>query len=72
MGIFYREKAFLVGKKSGKMTLPPQEKNPLTLLLFSRVCLFFVYLFVFVFVFVLFLFVCFFFYVKTVRNQMNF
>ena len=26
MEIFYREKAFYAGKKSGKMTLPPSEK----------------------------------------------
>ena len=32
MEIYYREKAFTPGKKSGKMTLPPQKKkkNPVT------------------------------------------
>ena len=30
MGIFYWEKAFHVGKKSGKMTLPPLKNIPLT------------------------------------------
>ena len=30
MGIFYREKAFHAGKKSGKMTLPPLKDIPLT------------------------------------------
>ena len=33
MGIFYREKAFHAGKKSGKMTLPPQKNFPVTPLL---------------------------------------
>ena len=35
MGIFYREKAFHTGKKSGKMTLPPLKNIPLTTLLTS-------------------------------------
>ena len=30
MGIFYREKAFHTGKKSGKMTLPPQKNMSVT------------------------------------------
>ena len=30
MDIFYREKAFHAGKKSGVMTLPPQENMPVT------------------------------------------
>ena len=30
MGIFYREKAFHAGKKSGKMTLPSQKNMPVT------------------------------------------
>ena len=30
MGISYREKAFHAGKKSGKMTLPPQKNMPVT------------------------------------------
>ena len=32
MEIFYQEKAFHTGKKSGKMTLPPQKNFPVTLL----------------------------------------
>ena len=34
MEIFYQEKAFHAGKKSGKMTLPPQKNSPVTPLLF--------------------------------------
>ena len=30
MGFFYGEKAFHAGKKSGKMTLPPQKNMPVT------------------------------------------
>ena len=30
MGIFYRKKTFHAGKKSGKMTLPPQKNMPVT------------------------------------------
>ena len=30
MGIFYREKHFTPGKKSGKITLPPQKNMPVT------------------------------------------
>ena len=30
MEFFYREKAFHAGKKSGKMTLPPQKNFPVT------------------------------------------
>ena len=33
MEIFYREKAFHAGKKSGKITLPPQKNFPVTPLL---------------------------------------
>ena len=30
MGIFYRDKAFHTGEKTGKMTLPPPKNYPLT------------------------------------------
>ena len=30
MGIFYWEKAFYAGEKSGKMTFPPQKNIPVT------------------------------------------
>ena len=36
MEIFYREKAFHAGKKSGKITLPPQKNFPVTPLVCGR------------------------------------
>ena len=47
MGIFYREKTFHAGTKSGKMTLPPQKNMPVTPLLSNVIALQWRYIFIF-------------------------